>query len=97
MLAAKQHPSMTFVGNTIRPLGGDRFEVQGTLSIRGLAKPVLVTVQWNATDPRALRIEGSATIRLTDYNLKPPSALLGAIGTKNEMALSFLVIATKTN
>jgi hypothetical protein len=28
--------------------------------------------------------------------LKPPSALLGAIGTKNEMKLTFSVVAAKT-
>ena len=37
--------------------------------------------------------EGAATVRLTDYQLKPPSALLGAIGTKNEMTVSFTLKA----
>jgi polyisoprenoid-binding protein YceI len=97
MLAVKQYPSMTFTSTSIKPLGGDRYEAQGTLTIRSLPKPVLVTVRLNATDPKALRIDGGATIKLSDYNLKPPSALLGAIGTKNEMNLSFSVIAEKTD
>ncbi len=97
MLAAKQHPSMSFTGAAIKPLAADRFEVQGTLTIRGIAKPALVIVQLNAADPKALLLEGSAIIRLKDYNLKPPSALLGAIGTKNEMTLAFTVIAARTN
>lgn len=97
MLAVKQHPSMMFISTVIKLLGGDIYEAQGTLTIRSLPKPVLVTVQLNAADPKALRIDGSATIKLSDYNLKPPSALLGAIGTKNEMALSFSIIATKTD
>jgi len=88
---------MTFTSTSIKPLGGDRYEAQGTLAIRSMPKPIVVTVQLNAADPKALRIDGSATIRLSDYNLKPPSALLGAIGTKNEMTLSFSVIATKTD
>jgi polyisoprenoid-binding protein YceI len=97
MLAVKQYPMMTFASTSIKPLGGDRYDAQGTLTIRGLPKPILMTVQLNAADPKALRIDGSATIKLSDYNLKPPSALLGAIGTKNEMALAFSVIATKTD
>jgi hypothetical protein len=40
-----------------------------------------------------LTLEGRATIRLTDYNLKPPTAVLGAIGTKNEMSFRFVVTA----
>lgn len=97
MLAVKQYPSMTFTSTSIKPLGGDRYEAQGTLTIRSLTKPVLVTVHLNAADPKALRIDGNATIKLSDYNLKPPSALLGAIGTKNEMTLSFTVVATKAD
>jgi polyisoprenoid-binding protein YceI len=95
MLAVKQHPSMMFTSGAIKPLGGERYEVQGTLTIRSLSKPILLTVHLNATDPNALRLSGGATIRLSDYNLKPPSALLGAIGTKNEMTLAFSVVATR--
>lgn len=97
MLAVKQHPSMMFTSTSIKRVDGDRYEAQGTLTIRALPKPVLVVVQLNAADPKALRIDGSATIKLSDYDLKPPSALLGAIGTKNEMALSFSVIASKAD
>jgi hypothetical protein len=45
-------------------------------------------------DPQ-LRLTGSAKIRLTDYKLKPPSAILGAIGTKDEMTLNFTISAAK--
>jgi polyisoprenoid-binding protein YceI len=95
MLAVKQYPSMTFVSTAIRPLGGDKYEALGTLTLRGVAKPVTVTVALDASNPTMLRLQGSATVRLTDFKLKPPSALLGTIGTKNEMALNFTVVATK--
>lgn len=96
MLAAQRYPEMTFSGQSIKAVGADRFEVQGVLTIRGIAKPVLVQVQLQSTGPEALRLEGSAVVKLKDYNLKPPSALLGLIGTKNEMTLDFTVIATKS-
>ena len=35
--------------------------------------------------------EGKATVKLSDYKLKPVSALLGAIGTRNEMTVSFVL------
>ncbi len=96
MLAASRYPSMTFASSSIRSLGGDRYEVMGTLTLRDLVKPATVAAQLDATNPAALRLEGSATIRLSDYKLKPPSALLGAIGTKNEMTLNFTLIAAPT-
>jgi hypothetical protein len=36
---------------------------------------------------------GSATVRITDFGLKPPSAALGVIGTKDEMTFSFVLRA----
>jgi polyisoprenoid-binding protein YceI len=93
MLAVKDFPTMTFSSTSIRPLGGDRFEAQGMLTIRNKPKPVTVSVQLDAADPRKLRLRGNATINLKHYGLKPPSALLGAIGTKEEMPFAFDIVA----
>jgi hypothetical protein len=49
---------------------------------------VLVTAS-----PGSLSFQGSAKIKLTDFNLKPPKAALGAIGTKDEMSFSFVLKA----
>lgn len=94
MLAAKQYPAMTFTSASIKPLGANQFEAQGMLTIRGKPKPIVVNVQLDATDPAKLRLRGSAKIHLKDYGLKPPSALLGAIGTKEEMSLTFDIVAS---
>lgn len=93
MLAAKEFPTMTFSSTSIRPLGGNQFEAQGALTIRNKPKPVTVSVQLDAADPRKLRLRGSAKIHLKDYGLKPPSAVLGAIGTKEEMPFAFDIVA----
>ena len=95
MLAVNRYPSMTFTSSSIKALGGNRFEAHGTLTIRDIAKPVIVTAQLNAADPARLRVSGAAIIRLTDYKLKPPSAVLGAIGTKDEMTLNFTISASR--
>lgn len=94
MLAVKQFPTMTFVSSSIRPIGANQFEAQGTLTIRNTPKPVTVNVQLDATDRAKLRLRGGAKIHLKDYGLKPPSALLGAIGTKEEMSLAFEIAAS---
>src|SRR5260221_4061443 len=84
MLAVKQFPTMTFTSMSIKPLGNNQFEAQGTLTIRNKPKPITVNVQLDATDPGKLRLRGDAKSHLKDYGLKQPSALLGAIGTKEE-------------
>ena len=37
----------------------------------------------------SLRFAGSTTFGMKAYGIKPPSALLGAIGTRDEMDLTF--------
>jgi polyisoprenoid-binding protein YceI len=94
MLAVKQFPTMTFTSAAIKAVGTNQFEAQGTLTIRNKPKPITLNVRLDVTDPAKLRLRGNAKIHLKDYGLKPPSALLGAIGTKEEMSLEFEVVGT---
>jgi polyisoprenoid-binding protein YceI len=93
MLAAERYPSIAFSGKEIKILGPNSFEVTGDLTIRDKTKPAVVTVSLKDLAGR-LAFEGASRIRLTDYGLKPPSAALGTIGTKNEMRFQFLLLAT---
>jgi polyisoprenoid-binding protein YceI len=93
MLDVEHHPKMTFTSLAIRPADAGMFEVRGNLTIRGVTKPVVVTVSVTARAGGVLAIEGRAPVRLTDYGLKPPSAAFGTIGTKDEMTFSFNLAA----
>lgn len=87
MLDAAHHPEITFRSASILPKSADVFEAHGTLTIRGAAKPSVVTV---IRKPGGV-FEGSATVKHTDYGLKPSKAALGTIGTKDEMTVSFIL------
>ncbi len=87
MLAAERYPEITFTSTAVRPRPDGQFDVDGTLVIRGLARPARVLV---AVRPGPI-LEGSARVHMTTYGLKPPSAALGAVGTKDEMLFSFLL------
>jgi polyisoprenoid-binding protein YceI len=88
MLAAEKYPDVIFSSTAVRATDSARFEVRGTLTIRGIAKPVVLSVGLNEK-----RFQGEATVRLTDYGLKPPKAALGLVGTEDEMKFSFLIAA----
>jgi polyisoprenoid-binding protein YceI len=60
-------------------------QVTGTLTIRGVSRPVTVTV----TQAGEGRYEGSAVFKMTDFGIKPAKAALGAVGTRDEMTLRF--------
>jgi polyisoprenoid-binding protein YceI len=89
MLAVKRYPRITFVSRSVRGIGPGRFEVPGTLTIRDVSKEVLVTVTLEDKGSGRLQLSGHAPVVLTQFGLKPPSAVLGAIGTKDEMSFAF--------
>jgi polyisoprenoid-binding protein YceI len=98
MLNAERYPSMTFDSSSISehlrvdgPAG--EFEVKGTLTIRNVGKPVMIRVRIEPRPDGTLRFTGESKIKLTDYGLKPPSAALGTVGTKDEMDVKFILIA----
>ena len=94
MDVARQH-QLVFSSERIVAGGSNRFQVQGSLSIRGIARPAVVTVVMVRQDEETLVFNGSAEVRLKDYGLKPPSAALGLIGTADGMQLEFALRGTK--
>jgi polyisoprenoid-binding protein YceI len=89
MLDVAKYPEMTFVSSAVQARDATHFEVRGTLTIRGVAKPVVV----NVAKTGEIQFAGDAKVRLTDFGLKPPKAALGLIGTENEMQFSFVLHA----
>jgi polyisoprenoid-binding protein YceI len=89
MLDAERYPEIVFESTTVKPMSEGRFQVQGRLTIRDQTKPATAEVKVEASNGQQLRFTGQANVRLTDYNLKPPTAALGAIGTKDKMTVLF--------
>lgn len=94
MLAADKYPDITFTSTAVRMTNATHFEVPGTLTIRGIAKPALLNATLDP-GPAPRHFQGEATIRLTDYGLKPPKAALGLIGTENDMKFFFSLSTTE--
>jgi polyisoprenoid-binding protein YceI len=48
-----KHPRITFVSSGVQPLGSDRYDVTGTLTLRGVAREVTLPVTYlgSARDP----------------------------------------------
>jgi len=89
MMQVVKYPQLLFSSSGVTPKSANEYAITGMLTIRGLAKPATVHVTLAHDSPGALSIAGRSEVKLTDYNLKPPSAALGTIGTKNEMAVEF--------
>jgi polyisoprenoid-binding protein YceI len=92
-LDVAHYPEIRFRSASIRAVEGSRrYEVQGELTIRGVARPAAVQVTLREQGGN-LVFEGEAEVKMKEYGMKPPSAALGLIGTKNEMTVRFLLQA----
>jgi polyisoprenoid-binding protein YceI len=78
--AADTFPTLTFVSTTITPRGGNDYDVEGDLTIRGVTKRIVlpVTHLGTAKDPwgnEKLAFEAETTINRKDYGLNWNAAL----------------------
>jgi polyisoprenoid-binding protein YceI len=85
MLAADRYPEIRFRSVRIEQLNPAVYRIDGEVTIRDVTRPVVMSVERTGEDLYA----GEAKLKLTDFKLKPPSAALGLIGTKDEMLLRF--------
>lgn len=89
MLAVETFPDIGFRSTHITSVAANRFLVRGMLTIRNVARPVDVEISLQPDEAKTVWADGQALVKLTDYGLKPPTAALGTIGTKDEMKLTF--------
>jgi len=69
-----------------------RFTLQcdGYLTVASVKKPVSLSLQVE-TDTNGIWLSGEKPLKMTDYDIKPPKALLGAVKAGNEVEVSFKV------
>jgi len=71
---AAKYPQMKFVSASFRPLGGNKYELNGNLTIKDVTKPVKfdVTYGGKVTSQGKLKsgFKATASIDRFDYNLK---------------------------
>ena len=85
LLDSAKYPKLHFVSTAVTAAPNGHFTVVGNLTIRNVTNTVTVAVVNKGNEV----FEGTAKVKLTDFKLKPPSAAFGAVGTKDEMTVTF--------
>jgi polyisoprenoid-binding protein YceI len=71
---AEKYPKMTFVSTSVKPMGGNKYELAGNLTIRDITKPVVFEVTHGGVlnTSRGAKAGFKATTKINrfDYNLK---------------------------
>jgi polyisoprenoid-binding protein YceI len=80
VLDVARHPRIHFEARGFRPDGATRWRIPGKLTVRGIAREVELTVEVKQDTAM-----GTAAFPMSAFGIRPPSAALGTVGTKDEM------------
>ena len=93
-MKAEQHPDILYRLTTFRSApenGAYAAVVTGMLTINGVEKEVVMNATLSG-DAAALKASGSVTLKMTDFGIKPVTALMGTIRTGNDVTVKFELV-----
>jgi polyisoprenoid-binding protein YceI len=87
----------TLTSATVSPVKDNRYLVKtsGNLSIAGVTKKVDMDVYCILNEDKSITCNGSEKLKMTDYQVKPPSFMLGAMKTGDDITLDFTLVYKK--
>jgi hypothetical protein len=68
--------------------------LSGQLTLAGVTRPAILWVNNFSLAPYSMRFEGEQTINMTDFGVKPPSALFGTLRAGPEITIFFKTVFT---
>lgn len=77
----------------------DQFKItaNGDLTIAGTNKPLTLTFNAKFTEDGNLQFTGRKALKMTDFNVDPPKALLGTLKTGDDITIEFTVLMKPTD
>ncbi len=67
-------------------------ETKGNLTIAGVTQPISMEVTAVINADKTITCTGSKKIQLTDYGIKPPTFMLGAMKVYNDLTIQFNLV-----
>jgi polyisoprenoid-binding protein YceI len=91
-LKAEKFPEITFKLVSVDKLTSQGGTFSGTasgdISLAGVTKRISIAFTGSNANNR-ITLKGSKTVSLKDYNIKPPTAMLGTLKTGDQVTISF--------
>ncbi len=94
-LKAKKNPYISFksTGGTVSEKSGAyKITANGVLTIAGTSQNVTVDALGKVLPNGDIEFTGAKKLKMTDYKVDPPTAMLGTMTTGNEVTLTFKVV-----
>ena len=92
-LKADNHPEIKFKINSVESINrtGNKISgvVKGVLSIAGISKNIQFQFSGISENDKSIQVKGVIPLKMSDFNISPPTAMLGALKTGNEIELNY--------
>src|SRR5690554_6953897 len=94
-LQIKKHTDISFTqtGTATAQLKGTKFSttVSGTLTIAGKTRQVNLGISGDTANGQ-LKVTGAADLKMTDFDINPPRAMLAAVRAGDELKVNYEVV-----
>jgi polyisoprenoid-binding protein YceI len=98
-LKANQYPSIVFKLNSVEVLPNkpNNYQVKatGNLTIAGVTRNINMNVYCEVNSDNTIAVTGSETLKMTDYQIDPPSKLFGILKAGDWVTINFHLLFTK--
>lgn len=98
VLDSARFPQIQFVSTKVRSVvqkgDGMEMQVEGTLSLHGVQKPVTLPIRLRVKD-ETLGADGEITLLQSDYGITPIKIGGGAVRVKDKLRITFHAVALK--
>ena len=76
----------------------DKFtaEASGNLKVAGETRKINLAITGNQHKDGSIEIQCSKDMKMTDFNIDPPTALFGVMKTRDEITVEFRIILKNT-
>lgn len=102
-LKGKAYPAVRFVLRRAEILAPDGrsgwtpVRAWGTLTLAGEQRPITLTAQGQQLGDGRVRIRGRHALRMTDFDIEPPTGLLGLVRAHDDIVVRFDLVASATD
>lgn len=100
-LKSAKFPVINFTSDIIRTQvnanGSLHVTAKGNLMVSGVTKTVLLTANATKNQDNSVTYTGSIKLKMTDFEVQPPSIMMGAIRTGDEITVKYNFILRTEN
>lgn len=95
-LDGDKHPQITFKSTETATLAsGSEGSIKGKLTIAGQTKDVNLPFKLAAENGSKVKIDGKVPLKMSDFKIDPPTAMMGALKTGDDIAIEYDITLNK--